>query len=297
MNNVVKGAACLVVSAFGFAVMAACVRGADSFGACLPSPEKAFFRNLVAMAVAAGMFLPALRGGDSGRGGARPAQDRWTASAWVTLVLRAAFGTLGIFLNFYALSHVPIADAMALNKTAPFFTVLFSALFLGERVTWRQGACILGAFAGAMCVVKPGFAATALVPACAGFASGLCAGAAYACVRKLGVMKIPPKAIVLFFSAFSCLASVPFLVFDWHPIAPMQLVVLMGAGVGAAIGQFGVTAAYRFAEPRRIVAWDYVNILFVAFFGLVLFGQVPDAVSVIGMALIVFFALRLRRVG
>lgn len=294
MNDVVKGAACLVVSAFGFAVMAACVRGADAFGAYLPSPEKSFFRNAVAMAVAAGMFLPALRGG---RADAPAARSVWTAAAWTTLVLRASFGTLGIFLNFYALSHVPIANAMALNKTAPFFTVLFSALFLGERATWRQGACVLGAFAGAMCVVKPGFAATAALPACAGFASGLFAGAAYACVRKLGVLKIPPRAIVLFFSTFSCLASVPFLVFDWHPIAPMQLLVLFGAGAGAAVGQFGVTAAYRLAEPRRIVAWDYTNILFTALFGLLFFGQTPDAASVVGMALIVFFALRLRRVA
>ena len=74
-----------------------------------------------------------------------------------------------------------------------------------------------------------------------------------------------------------------------------QVGALVGAGATAAMGQFGVTAAYRFAEPRSIAAWDYTNILFAALFGLLLFEQVPDALSVIGFVAIVVSALMLRK--
>ena len=184
---------------------------------------------------------------------------------------------------------------MMLNKLAPFFTVAFSWVFLGERLRLAQGACLAGALLGAACVVKPGFAAAALFPALCGFAGGISAGGAYACVHALGRRQVDPRLIVLFFSAFSCLAAVPFMVADFAPMTLPQVGALVGAGATAAMGQFGVTAAYRFAEPRSIAAWDYTNILFAALFGLLLFGQVPDVLSVVGFVAIVASALMLRK--
>ena len=63
-----------------------------------------------------------------------------------------------------------------------------------------------------------------------------------------------------------------------------------GAGAGAALGQFGVTAAYRYAEPRSIAVYDYTNVVFTALFGFVFFSQVPDALSVVGFLIILLAA-------
>ena len=109
-------------------------------------------------------------------------------------------------------------------------------------------------------------------------------------MRELGLLKMDGRFIVLFFSAFSCCASVPFLVFDYHPMTAAQVWILVGAGAGAAVGQFGVTAAYRYAQPRRIAVFDYTNILFAALLGYLAFGQVPDVFSWIGFALIAAMA-------
>ena len=95
------------------------------------------------------------------------------------------------------------------------------------------------------------------------------------------------RFIVLFFSAFSCLASAPFLIFDYHPMTAAQVAILAGAGAGAAIGQFGVTAAYRYAAPRDIAVFDYANVIFTSMFGYMFFAQVPDMLSVAGFILIV----------
>ena len=284
-----KGVACILLSAFGFALMAMFVRLADGCGGePLPAIQKAFFRNLVAAGIAAWFFW------------GRPARQRKEGRLpggvreWSDLLLRAVFGTCGIFANFYAISHIPVGDAIALNKTAPFFTLLLSWFLLGERMTMRQALCVVGAFLGAMLVVKPGsqvFTVAALI----GLSSGFCAGAAYAFLHKLGKEGVDGAFIILFFSIFSCVACVPFLVCGFCPMNGLQLLMLLGAGTGAAIGQFGITWAYRFAEPRQIAVYDYTCIIFTAALGFLAFGQIPDLLSVLGFVVIIAMAIVLHR--
>ena len=282
---VAKGTLCLIASAFGFAAMGMFIRLADDLGGPISCFQKGFFRNIVAVAIAAALFRLSP---------SSPSPFCILHSTFYILLLRSVLGTAGIFLNFYAISHIPLADAMMLNKLAPFFTVAFSWMFLQERLHFRQAACLFGALLGAAFVVKPGFALAAFFPALCGFAGGICAGGAYACVHALGRRKVDPRLIVLFFSVFSCLASVPFMAVDFAPMTTAQIWTLVGAGAAAAAGQFGVTAAYRFAEPRSIAAWDYTNIMFAAAFGFLLFGQIPDVLSILGFVAIVFSALLLR---
>lgn len=278
-----RGIACICLSAFGFSLMAMFVRMTDGFGEPLPAIQKAFFRNLVALAIALPAFLRARRGGAALREGGMSAGD------WALLFLRASFGTLGIFANFYAISSIPMGDAMALNKTAPFFTLLACWAIFGERIRPRQAMCVAGAFLGAMLVVKPGFSDVSRASA-VGLASGGFAGLAYALLHGLGRRGVNGSFVILFFSAFSCLACVPFILSGYCAMTPAQLAALCGAGAGAAIGQYGITWAYRFAEPRQIAVYDYSGILFSAMLGFLAFGQVPDALSCVGFAVIVAMA-------
>lgn len=263
------------------------VRLADDFGGAVSSFQKSFFRNIVAVFVALGAFLAARR---------RHAVCIPRAGI-LPLVLRSFLGTVGIFGNFYALSHIPLGDACMLNKLSPFSAVLCAWMFLGERVRFQQGLAIVGAFIGALFVIKPGFALAAgsTGPALAGFAGGIAAGGAYACIRHLGRMGMEPSFIVLFFSAFSSLASVPFMVFDYHPMTPAQVLILFGAGIAATVGQFGITAAYRLARPRELAVYDYANVAFAAILGFIVFGQVPDAFSWLGIAVIVAMGVWMNR--
>lgn len=319
MSDRAKGIACIVASAFGFAVMATCVRLCDDCGGTVSSFQKSFFRNVVALAIALVAFLrgsvptrkqgpvptsagsvPTPNGGvcPHAQGGPVPTSAGPVPipmKAWLLLIMRSLLGTVGIFANFYALSRITIAEGQTLNKTAPFFTVVFAALFLKERAGWKSLGPLLVAFAGVLLIAKPGFAGEAAFPLAIGLLGGLSAGAAYTALHalgKLGAMK--SSFIILFFSAFSCLAAVPFMLHRFDPMTAAQVAVLFGAGGGAALGQFGVTLAYRFAAPRDIAVYDYSNILFTAALGFVLFGQVPDAWSLVGFALIIAAALRIR---
>ena len=280
-RRLAKGILCIIFSAFGFALMAMFVRLADECGEPLPAIQKALFRNIVAAAVAGWAFFgrPA--------GVRRAARTPSSLGEWSDLLFRCVFGTLGIFANFYALTHIPVGSAMALNRTAPFFTLIASWILLGERMSARQTLCVAGAFAGAMLVIKPGFDGMFSVPAMVGLSSGFGAGAAYAFLHRLGKSGIDGSFIILFFSLFSIAACVPFLATGLAAMSCVQVCVLLGAGMSAALGQFGITWAYRFAEPRQVAVYDYSGIVFASVFGFLAFGQIPDALSIAGFAAII----------
>lgn len=274
--------------------MAFFVRLCDDFGAEISCFQKSFFRNVIALAIATGVFARRLRRSRTCEemGGSTPPSG---ARVWGVLLARCLFGLTGVFANFYALSKIPIGEAMTLNKTAPFFTVLFSWLWLKERANRHQLLSLILAFAGVLLVMRPGFRAAESFAVLCALIGGLGAGLAYVCVHQLGRFRVDSGFIVLFFSAFSSLASLPFMFFDCRPMTLMQVLILLGAGAGAAIGQFGITAAYRFAEPRQIAVFDYTNVVFTAVFGFLFFSQTPDLLSVAGFVVILSAAVYFRR--
>ena len=270
MNSYAKGVACILTSAFCFAVMNVCVRMAGD----LPSVQKSFFRNLIAAVFALILLLR---------------ERQWpkiTRRQLPLLILRSVFGTVGILCNFYAVDHLVLSDASMLNKMSPFFAILCSWLVLKEKITPVQGAAVLAAFGGSLLIIRPTLSNMDLFPSLIGLLGGAGAGAAYTMVRKLGQTGINRTMIVLFFSAFSCLVTLPFLVFDYQPMSGTQLAGLLGAGLAASGGQFSITAAYCYAPAREISVYDYAQVIFSAFLGFVLFQQIPDQLSIIGYLLI-----------
>lgn len=274
-NRKYMGIIYIICSAFFFALMNMFVRMAGD----LPSVQKSFFRNLIAFFFAF-MIM-------------RKNKIPFTCKKEnrLSLFLRATFGTLGVLCNFYAVDHLVLADASVLNKMSPFFAILFSYIILKEKITIRQGAVVVVAFLGSLLVIKPTFANMDLIPSVIGLCGGLFAGAAYTYVRKLTTHGEKGPMIVAFFSGFSCLVLLPFLIFDYHPMTPTQLVILLLAGLAAAGGQFTITAAYSYAPAREISVYDYSQIIFAAVLGFFVFGQVPDVLSWIGYAIIIGMAV------
>ncbi len=275
MDKRYKGILFLILSAFCFAFMNLFVRLSGD----LPSFQKCFFRNFVALFFAVGVLLK------------NKQSFKWKKGNLKFLLLRAGLGTLGIIGNFYAIDHIPLADASILNKMSPFFVIIFSFFILKEKLTLFQGTAVFVAFIGTMFIVKPSFQNIDLFPSLMGLMGGMCAGFAYTMVRLLGQRGENGSLIVFFFSAFSCIATLPLMLFNYHHMEWWQLLMLFGAGLSAAGGQFSITAAYYNAPAREISVYDYSQIIFATLLGLIFLGELPDVYSFIGYVIIIAMAV------
>lgn len=275
MSQRQKGILCIILSSFSFAMMNLFVHMAGE----LPSIQKSFFRNFIAMLFALAILLKE-----------KPVVSLDKESKRY-LIYRSVFGTIGIVCNFYAVDHMLLSDASLLNKMSPFFSVLFAILFLKEKINLFQLFSIIFAFIGALFVIKPTGINLNTLPALVGLFGGICAGAAYTFVRAMGQRGVQGPVIVFFFSALSCLVTLPYLVFQFHPMSLYQTVMLLLTGLAATGGQFGITAAYCYAPAKEISVFDYSQIPFAALLGFVFFGQIPDLYSWFGYFIICGTAL------
>jgi len=280
LSDTTKGILLLITSAFFFALMAVFVRLAGD----IHFIQKAFFRNVVAFIIALTGILIDVR------------KHGWQVAvapkgAFIFLLLRAITGSIGVFGNFYAVDRLVLSDAAILNKMAPFFAIIFSFILIKEKIKPIPLVAIIVAFLGSILIVKPSFDFSQMLPTLAGFAGGMGAGFAYACVRKLSTLKCNGKIIILFFSAFSMMLSIPYMIVSFNPMTWQQVLFLCCAGACAACGQFSITAAYYHAPASKISIYDYTQIIFSTLMGLIFFGQLPDYLSVIGYVIIISMAL------
>ncbi len=261
----------VIASALCFALMNAFVRLSGD----LPTVQKCFFRNLIAVFFAAAILW-------------RERPDLSSQRQHLPgLIMRAIFGTVGLTCNYYAVDHMLLADASMLNRLSSFSTVLLSWIFLREPLNRVQAASIITAFIGALCIIRPGFDALTTFPALVAFIGGVGAGAAYTVVRRLTQRGANKTLIVFFFSCFSCLLMLPPTLLNLQPMTPTQLLILLLAGLAAAGGQFTLTYAYSKAPAREISVFDYTIVLFAGLLGFCLFDQMPDALSFLGYFIII----------
>ncbi len=272
-NNILKGIFCIIIAGFGFALMSLFVKLSGD----LPSMQKGFFRNIIAV------FISSI-----------PLIKHWKViniprnnTGWLVLISRSMFGTIGLVLNFYAISHISLADSSIIQKLSPFIIIILSYIFFKEEMTRFQVFAIIIAFIGITLIIKPSGNNIISMGALAALLGALCAGIAYTCVRYLGTHNISGEFIIFFFSSLSSLMLLPYLIFDYRSMTLYQISMLLLAGISATIGQYGVTFAYKFAAAKNISVFDYSQVLFSGIFGYMFFGEFPDFQSLIGYIIVI----------
>ncbi|WP_250277506.1 DMT family transporter [[Clostridium] colinum] len=286
MSKKNKGILFIILSSLSFAFMSLFIKLSGD----LPSLQKSFFRNLVAL----GFSFYIIKKSKIG--------FKFKKENLILLILRATFGTLGIIFNYYAIENLILSDANMLNKLSPFFVIIFSFLILKEKIKLWQIVSIFIAFLGSLFIINPnliiGFLnnnieKTSLTsfPALIGVLGAMCAGIAYTLVRFLSIRGEKGLFIVFFFSCFSCLSILPFIVFNFSPMSITQLIYLLLAGLFASFGQFAITYAYANAPAKEISIFDYSQIIFSGILGYIVFNQKPNVYSFIGYFIIFSVAI------
>lgn len=207
------------------------------------------------------------------------------ATAGLTVVMTVAF--------FIALSQMPLAEATALNFTAPLFTTIIAALMLKERVEFvRWGATVIG-FIGVLIILRPGFADIPPVALLPMFGAFLLAWW-FIAVKRLSATE-STATITIYQTLWSALLLTLIAVPVW--ITPTWATL----GYSAAMGGLGTTGiiftsrAFSMAEASIVAPLDYVRLPFIAIVAYIAFGEVLDGLSIVGALIITASAIYIVR--
>lgn len=219
----------------------------------------------------------------------------------VMLLLRGLVGFVGLFTEFYAIVHLPLADATALLFSHPMAVALLAWVVMGERLNATSLLAIFIAIAGVVVVCRPGFlfgaSASALDPFAVGVTMGgvLIISVAILTIRTLAKTEHP--AVVMFYPPLliSCLA--PFFSEGWVMPTLPEWGMVIGVGLLMNAGQYYMTRGYAIESAARISAVTCLEVVFAAFWGLSILGEVPDVWTIGGGALIVVGVLVLGMAG
>ncbi len=273
----------MAAGAFFFSVMSALVKVA---GARYPTMEVVWVRSLVVLIIS---WATLRARGKSVHGNERG-----------LLVLRGLLGFGGLSCFYYAVIHLPLAEATVIQYTNPVWTGLIAAVVLGEWIGWSQVGLAVLALGGVVLVARPsalfggasGLDPHAVLIACAG---ALFSAAAYVTVRRLrgeGTM-----VIVFWFALIGSLLPLPFaLSGNWlTPLGWQEWLLLAAIGVSTHLGQVYLTLGLQHEAAGRAMTVGYLQILFALVWGVVLFGAWPDLVAGAGGLLIVLSVVGVAR--
>ncbi len=210
-------------------------------------------------------------------------------------IWRGTVGVTAMGFSFFALTRLPLPDAIALGYAMPLVAVVFGAVFLKETVRLYRWTAVAIGFVGVFVISWPklvilgghdGMSAAQAQGAIAALIGAALAAVAMILVRRL-VHTERTSTIVLYFSLISSVMGLSTLPFGWVQIGWAESGWLVGAGVCGGIAQIFLTQSYRFAETQVIAPFEYVSIIFGTAISYLVFSEVPTIHTVVGAAIVI----------
>jgi|TARA_R110002072_G_scaffold109128_3_gene236176 drug/metabolite transporter (DMT)-like permease len=273
------GARYMLVSALGFALMAACVKLVATRG--IPLLEIVAARSLVSLVIS---YVDVRRKG---------------LSLWGThralLAARGVVGALALICVYYAVMTLPLAEATLLQYMHPMFTALLGLLLLGEGIQRSTVICILFSITGLIVMVEPGVfsGAAPVLPTfsvAVALAGAFGSAVAYVLVRRLSLQE-DASVIIFYFPLIALPLSVALLGNQFVMPDGESLVLLLMVGIFTQVGQLGLTHAMRYGTAGKTAAYSYIQVIFAVTLGWLVFGELPSLWTWVGGGLIITGAL------
>lgn len=294
INKPLTGIAFKVVSVAVFVAMSSLIKAAGP----LPSGQIVFFRSFFAIPLIL-VFL----------GFRKELLTAWHTTRPLNHILRGTVGVTAMWLGFFALTRLPLPEAITLNYAQPLLVVVFSSIFLGESIRiFRWSAVVVGLVG--VCIIS--WPKLTLFDGTAGLGNGEMLGVVAALVGA-GVSAIAmivvrslvhterTATIVLWFSLTATLLSLITYPFGWASLTTTQAALLIVAGCCGGLGQILMTEAYRYAEASTVAPFEYTSMILGIGVGYFAFGDVPTIHMLVGGIIVVgagiFIIWREQRLG
>ncbi len=207
-------------------------------------------------------------------------------------LLRGVVGTLAMFCGFYAVTHLPLADAQSLNFARGLFLVPLAILFLREAVGGRRIIAMAVGFTGVLIMLRP----TGDIDPAALIALAGAALVALATVLVKIVSRYDSPVTLMFYTGVvgTLVAAVP-AALNWVAPTPMEYLLLAVMGATGATAHNCFIRGYAIGETTAVAPFEYSTLIFAAIAGVIFFADVPDIFTVIGAAIIVGASLYIVR--
>ncbi|WP_321389540.1 DMT family transporter [Emcibacter sp.] len=197
---------------------------------------------------------------------------------------RAFVNISSVFGAFYAVSHIPLADAVAYSYMAPIFATIMAAIFLQEKLRLPRILAILCAFAGMLILLRPGF--RDLDPGViAALASALFFAATMTSVKKLTASD-HPTIVTIYGFALGAPISLVVALFFWQWPTALQWPLILALGLLSLFAHICMARAFSMAEMTAVLPVDFTRLIFASVIGISFFGDPFDLYTWIGAAII-----------
>lgn len=204
------------------------------------------------------------------------------------LLARSLASAIGVILSYYAFQRLPLAEANTLSFTRVLWIAPLAAIFLGDRVGWREWMALGVGFAGVLIVLRP----VAVAPGPAQLAA--IASALLIALSVTGIKMLTRRnsvSALLACSAFLTLAITAVPAFaSWRWPSPQDLWLLLGLGLLNSIAMMTYIKGMSLGDPAKLAPVDYIRLPFAVLAGAVAFHQWPDAPTILGALVIIVAA-------
>lgn len=201
-------------------------------------------------------------------------------------LLRTITGLTAMYGYFYVIAHMPLAEAVLVKLSAPFFLPLIAFFWLRERISHLTIWSIMIGFVGVVFVLRPGtesFQPVALI----GVGAAVLASFAKVCIRRMAATE-PGHRIVFYFGLLATLISAVPAFWNWQP--PEQAVTwwwLAAIGLAGTCGQLLMTQAYLVAKPGQVGPYTYSSVVYASIMGWIFWQEALLWTTVVGCSLII----------
>jgi len=263
-----RAALLMLGSTLAFGMMAVAIRYATRY---VPTQEVAFFRNAFGLLALLPMLL-------------RPGHAPLKTQQLPRYFVRSAIGLGSMLCAFWALGHLPLAQAVSLSYSTPLFVTIAAVLWLGETVRVRRWAAVVVGFIGVLVIVRPGttgFTAGSLVAVAAAVLSSLVAIQ----IKQLTRVDSADTVVLYTYVFWVPLSLVP-AVFVWVWPSGVAWLWLLVTGVMGTVGQLLWTRALRLGEVSALTPISFLQLPLVTLCGWLLFNETVDRWTIVGAGII-----------
>jgi drug/metabolite transporter (DMT)-like permease len=241
-------------------------------GTDLPAGQSSFLRFAWGALFLAPSLWPILRAGVPG-------------GTWGYVVSRGAVHSVAVFMWFYAMARIPVAEVTAIGYLSPVCVTIGAALVFGEKLAARRIGAVLVAVAGALIVLRPGMRELG-----SGHLAQLCAAVLFAAsylIAKRLTQRMAPGAVVALLSLSVTIGLLPVAVAVWVPITVAQLAWLALVALFGTAGHYCMTRAFMLAPLAVTQPVTFLQIIWSAALGALVFAEAIDPFVILGGAIII----------